>query len=125
MQDRERNRDFWEVPERRYFTIGEVAKICDLKPHVLRYWEQEFTQLRPEKKKGNRRRYNQKDLALVKHIKELLHDKEFTISGAKQQLSTSGLPKGPQAQSNEKTEDKSLLIHSIINDLEDVLEILD
>lgn len=74
------------IPEKRYFTIGEVSTLCDLKPHVLRYWEQEFTVLRPNKRRGNRRYYRREDVLLIQQIKHLLYDKGFTISGARAQL---------------------------------------
>ena len=75
-----------EIPDKRYFTIGEVGELCAVKPHVLRYWEQEFAALRPSKRKGSRRYYQRKDILLVRSIRELLYDKGFTISGARRQL---------------------------------------
>lgn len=75
-----------EIPNKRYFTIGEVSTLCAVKPHVLRYWEQEFSSLRPSKRKGSRRYYQKKDVLLVRRIRELLYEKGFTISGARQQL---------------------------------------
>jgi len=74
------------IPLKRYFTIGEVSELCAVKPHVLRYWEQEFEQLSPIKKRGNRRYYRHKDVLLVRKISSLLHDYGFTINGARQQL---------------------------------------
>ena len=74
------------IPNKRYFTIGEVSKLCDIKAHVLRYWEQEFKQLDPIKRKGNRRYYQQKDLALISTIKNLLQNHGYTIEGAKHKL---------------------------------------
>lgn len=74
------------IPDKRYFTIGEASELCQVKPHVLRYWEQEFTQLRPSKRTGNRRYYQQKDIELVRKIRALLYEEGFTISGAKTQL---------------------------------------
>ena len=74
------------LPDKRYFTIGEVSTLCDLKPHVLRYWEQEFVELRPNKRRGNRRYYRREDVAVIQQIKHLLYDKGFTISGARLQL---------------------------------------
>src|SRR3989339_1605295 len=74
------------IPDKIYFTIGEVGKLCDLKPHVLRYWEQEFTQLSPNKRRGNRRYYQHKDVLLVRRIRNLLYDQGFTIEGARQKL---------------------------------------
>ncbi|MFI4957264.1 MAG: MerR family transcriptional regulator [Gammaproteobacteria bacterium] len=74
------------LPDKRYFTIGEVSTLCDLKPHVLRYWEQEFVELRPNKRRGNRRYYRREDVAMIQQIKHLLYEKGFTISGARAQL---------------------------------------
>lgn len=74
------------IPEKMYFTIGEVGKLCCLRPHVLRYWEQEFNQLSPSKRRGNRRYYQLKDVLLVRKIRHLLYEQGFTIEGAKQQL---------------------------------------
>jgi DNA-binding transcriptional MerR regulator len=74
------------IPAKRYFTIGEVAELCSLKPHVLRYWEQEFAQLRPMKRSGNRRYYQHHEVLLVRRIRELLYEQGFTISGARNRL---------------------------------------
>ncbi len=75
-----------EIPEKLYFTIGEVAYLCQLKPHVLRYWEQEFEQLSPSKRRGNRRYYQRAEVLLVRKIRELLYERGFTIEGARQLL---------------------------------------
>ncbi|WP_313952283.1 MerR family transcriptional regulator [Accumulibacter sp.] len=74
------------IPAKRYFTIGEVSELCGVKPHVLRYWEQEFTQLRPVKRRGNRRYYQHHEVLLVRRIRELLYSQGFTISGARNRL---------------------------------------
>ncbi len=74
------------IPAKRYFTIGEVSELCAVKPHVLRYWEQEFTQLRPMKRRGNRRYYQHHEVLLVRRIRELLYEDGFTISGARNRL---------------------------------------
>src|SRR5690606_10863969 len=74
------------LPAKRYFTIGEVAQLCGVKPHVLRYWEQEFTQLRPIKRRGNRRYYQHHEVLMIRRIRELLYDQGFTISGARNRL---------------------------------------
>lgn len=74
------------IPAKRYFTIGEVSELCAVKPHVLRYWEQEFTQLRPVKRRGNRRYYQHHEVLLIRRIRELLYEEGFTISGARQRL---------------------------------------
>jgi len=77
------------IPAKRYFTIGEVSELCGVKPHVLRYWEQEFTQLRPMKRRGNRRYYQHHEVLLVRRIRELLYEQGFTISGARNRLGDS------------------------------------
>ena len=74
------------IPAKRYFTIGEVSELCGVKPYVLRYWEQEFTQLRPMKRRGNRRYYQHHEVLLIRRIRELLYDQGFTISGARNRL---------------------------------------
>lgn len=74
------------IPAKRYFTIGEVSELCGVKPHVLRYWEQEFTQLRPMKRRGNRRYYQHHEVLLVRRIRELLYEQGFTINGARNRL---------------------------------------
>ncbi len=74
------------IPAKRYFTIGEVSELCGVKPHVLRYWEQEFSQLKPVKRRGNRRYYQHHEVLLVRRIRDLLYEQGFTISGARQQL---------------------------------------
>ena len=83
------------IPAKRYFTIGEVSELCGVKPHVLRYWEQEFTQLKPVKRRGNRRYYQHHEVLLVRRIRELLYSQGFTISGARNRLdeaTTEGKP---------------------------------
>ena len=75
------------IPAKRYFTIGEVSELCGVKPYVLRYWEQEFTQLKPMKRRGNRRYYQHHEVLLIRRIRELLYDQGFTISGARNRLS--------------------------------------
>ncbi len=77
------------IPAKRYFTIGEVAELCGVKPHVLRYWEQEFTQLRPMKRRGNRRYYQHHEVLMIRRIRDLLYDQGFTISGARNRLQDS------------------------------------
>lgn len=81
------NSELPPIPAKRYFTIGEVSELCGVKPHVLRYWEQEFTQLKPLKRRGNRRYYQRHDVIMVRQIRSLLYEQGFTIGGARQQLS--------------------------------------
>ena len=85
------------IPAKRYFTIGEVSELCGLKPHVLRYWEQEFTQLKPVKRRGNRRYYQHHEVLLIRRIRELLYKKGFTISGARLRLAEGSLLQDPAA----------------------------
>jgi DNA-binding transcriptional MerR regulator len=78
------------IPAKRYFTIGEVSELCGVKPHVLRYWEQEFTQLKPVKRRGNRRYYQHHEVLLIRRIRELLYEQGFTINGARNRLDAHG-----------------------------------
>ena len=86
MQRHEASIQLPSIPAKRYFTIGEVSDLCGVKPHVLRYWEQEFTQLRPVKRRGNRRYYQHHEVLLIRRIRELLYEQGFTISGARNRL---------------------------------------
>ncbi|AJY05348.1 MULTISPECIES: MerR family transcriptional regulator [Burkholderia] len=85
------------IPAKRYFTIGEVSELCGVKPHVLRYWEQEFTQLRPVKRRGNRRYYQHHEVLLIRRIRELLYEQGFTINGARNRLDSPGGERGAGA----------------------------
>ena len=86
MEPSRRKVDLPPIPAKRYFTIGEVSDLCAVKPHVLRYWEQEFTQLKPVKRRGNRRYYQHHEVLLIRRIRELLYEEGFTISGARNRL---------------------------------------
>lgn len=111
------------IPTKRYFTIGEVGKLCALKPHVLRYWEQEFPQLKPVTRRGNRRYYQRHDVQLIRRIRKLLYIEGFTISGARnrlQQLAAEGKP----AESPGLGEDGAKLISRLIDELDEVRDIL-
>jgi DNA-binding transcriptional MerR regulator len=101
------------IPDKLYFTIGEVSQLCDLKSHVLRYWEQEFPQLSPTKRRGNRRYYQRKDVLVVREIKSLLYEQGFTIEGARSKLTKE------RKESNQSL--KSHLIQETIQNLEQVL----
>src|SRR5271165_5862134 len=83
--------DLPPIPAKRYFTIGEVSDLCAVKPHVLRYWEQEFTQLKPVKRRGNRRYYQHHEVLLIRRIRDLLYEQGFTINGARHRLETEAL----------------------------------
>ncbi len=87
------------IPAKRYFTIGEVSELCCVKPHVLRYWEQEFTQLKPVKRRGNRRYYQHHEVLLVRRIRELLYNEGFTISGARNRLEDASLDESASPES--------------------------
>jgi DNA-binding transcriptional MerR regulator len=86
------NAELPEIPAKRYFTIGEVSELCEVKPHVLRYWEQEFTQLKPVKRRGNRRYYQRQDVILIRQIRTLLYEQGFTIGGARQRMAGQNAP---------------------------------
>ena len=86
MEQSRRKAELPPIPAKRYFTIGEVSDLCGVKPHVLRYWEQEFTQLKPVKRRGNRRYYQHHEVLLIRRIRELLYEEGFTISGARNRL---------------------------------------
>jgi DNA-binding transcriptional MerR regulator len=111
--------DILSLPDQRYYTIGEVSKFCDVRPHVLRYWEQEFSHLRPVKRRGNRRYYRYKDLVLVQRIKTLLYEQGYTIPGARAQLNKE--QKAKQAN----PVDKQVASPGLIAQLEKVLSILE
>ncbi|MEX3612691.1 MAG: MerR family transcriptional regulator [Burkholderia gladioli] len=89
------------IPAKRYFTIGEVSELCGVKPHVLRYWEQEFTQLRPVKRRGNRRYYQHHEVLLIRRIRELLYEQGFTINGARNRLDSHGSDRTMPAEHEE------------------------
>ena len=110
-----------EIPNKRYFTIGEASELCAVKSHVLRYWEQEFIQLAPVKRRGNRRYYQREDIELIRHIRGLLYGQGFTISGARQQLETT-LNGAPQSVS---IQDITQQLQSIITSLREGMKHID
>jgi DNA-binding transcriptional MerR regulator len=116
MLDASQNDELPPIPGKRYFTIGEVSQLCEVKPHVLRYWEQEFPQLKPVKRRGNRRYYQRQDVIVIRQIRGLLYDQGFTIGGARQRL------QGDEAK-QDQTQFK-LLVKQMIVELEDVLRVL-
>jgi DNA-binding transcriptional MerR regulator len=97
MEQSRRKAELPPIPAKRYFTIGEVSDLCGVKPHVLRYWEQEFTQLKPVKRRGNRRYYQHHEVLLIRRIRELLYEEGFTISGARNRLDNS-IPQDEKAE---------------------------
>lgn len=107
------------IPGKRYFTIGEVSDLCDVKPHVLRYWEQEFPQLKPVKRRGNRRYYQRQDVLTIRQIRSLLYDHGFTIGGARGRLS-----EGAETQSPADSEQFKKLVRDMIVELEALLAFL-
>lgn len=110
------------IPGKRYFTIGEVSELCLVKPHVLRYWEQEFPQLKPVKRRGNRRYYQREDVLLIRQIRGLLYDEGFTIGGARQRLDTPAVE--PEQQNESASSDYKDVLRKMITELEDVLAVL-
>lgn len=104
------------IPGKRYFTIGEVSELCAVKPHVLRYWEQEFVQLKPVKRRGNRRYYQRQDVLTIRQIRSLLYDQGFTIGGARNRLSGSDVK-------DDNTQFRQI-VRQMIKELEDFLEVL-
>ena len=109
--------EFPIIPGKQYFTIGEVSKLCDVKPHVLRYWEQEFSHVKPVKRRGNRRYYQRGDVLHIRQIRTLLYEKGYTIAGARSLLA------GDNAK--EDANISSMLIKQTIEELEEVLRTLD
>lgn len=116
------NRDLPTIPDKLYFTIGEVASLCDLKPHVLRYWEQEFPLLSPSKRRGNRRYYQRKDVVLIRSIKDLLYNQGYTIEGARQQLADEA---GDKKGSIVKIQQQHELVHKAVVGLQDIVRDLE
>ena len=112
------------IPAKRYFTIGEVSELCGVKPHVLRYWEQEFTQLKPVKRRGNRRYYQHHEVLLIRRIRELLYEQGFTISGARNKLD-SRMGQGDEIGAEmADSVDNDKLLDDIRSELASVLELL-
>lgn len=108
--------DLPALPSKRYFTIGEVSELCAVKPHVLRYWEQEFPQLKPVKRRGNRRYYQRHDVMMVRQIRSLLYEEGFTIGGARQKLA------GPEAKFDVNQSQQT--VKQLRQELEDILHTL-
>ncbi len=105
------------IPGKRYFTIGEVSELCAVKPHVLRYWEQEFPQLKPVKRRGNRRYYQRQDVLTIRQIRSLLYDQGFTIGGARLQMASETTTPADDSKLNQ-------LVGQMIGELEQLLKLL-
>jgi len=110
------NHELPAIPGKRYFTIGEVSDLCAVKPHVLRYWEQEFPQLKPVKRRGNRRYYQRQDVLVIRQIRGLLYDQGFTIGGARQRL------EGEEARDDQSQSQQ--IVRQMRTELEEVLRSL-
>jgi DNA-binding transcriptional MerR regulator len=111
------NNELPAIPGKRYFTIGEVSELCAVKPHVLRYWEQEFPQLKPVKRRGNRRYYQREDVLTIRQIRSLLYDQGYTIGGARQRMTGEGDSAGDPARIR-------AVIEETIRELEELLKAL-
>jgi DNA-binding transcriptional MerR regulator len=116
MLEASNNNELPVIPGKRYFTIGEVAELCEVKPHVLRYWEQEFPQLKPVKRRGNRRYYQRHDVLLIRQIRGLLYDEGFTIGGARQRLEGEG--------ARDDVSQSQQIIRQTLVELEELLSLL-
>ncbi|MEZ2349218.1 MerR family transcriptional regulator [Caballeronia sp. RCC_10] len=117
------------IPAKRYFTIGEVSELCGVKPHVLRYWEQEFTQLRPVKRRGNRRYYQHHEVLLIRRIRELLYEQGFTINGARNRLDSQGRPiddeaTGADAQAAADAQQPAVDVEQLRKEISQVIDLL-
>ncbi len=110
------NNELPAIPGKRYFTIGEVSELCAVKPHVLRYWEQEFPQLKPVKRRGNRRYYQREDVLTIRQIRSLLYDQGYTIGGARQRMTDEDNGAGAT--------EMQAVIRETIEDLEELLKVL-
>lgn len=115
------------IPAKRYFTIGEVSDLCGVKPHVLRYWEQEFTQLKPVKRRGNRRYYQHHEVLLIRRIRELLYEQGFTINGARNRLDESisaTTRSAPVSEAPDDTSTDSSTLPALRRELQDIAALL-
>ena len=130
MLDPGSNNELPPIPAKRYFTIGEVSDLCLVKPHVLRYWEQEFPNLKPVKRRGNRRYYQRHDVLVIRQIRTLLYDEGFTIGGARQRIEGDALRESvkpsfkPEVLNVENADARIAMIRSLRLELEEVLGLL-
>jgi DNA-binding transcriptional MerR regulator len=119
MENHKPNSELPPIPAKRYFTIGEVSVLCGVKAHVLRYWEQEFTQLKPVKRSGNRRYYQHHEVMLIRHIRELLYGQGFTISGARNLLENQS-----HAEDRPASKTTALNIDALRHEIKEVISLL-
>lgn len=130
MPDTIKNVQLPPIPAKRYFTIGEVSDLCGVKPHVLRYWEQEFTQLKPVKRRGNRRYYQHHEVLLIRKIRELLYEQGFTISGARNRLDGADEAETAESSSQESAvslvsgNEENINVSSIRSQIQEVIQLL-
>ena len=122
MESRSSNSSLPPIPAKRYFTIGEVSELCGVKPHVLRYWEQEFTQLKPVKRRGNRRYYQHHEVLLIRRIRDLLYEQGFTISGARNRLDEGASNSGRALAA--RAEAGKVDLAAIKNEIKNIIETL-
>lgn len=122
MLEASNNNELPAIPTKRYFTIGEVSDLCDVKPHVLRYWEQEFPTLKPVKRRGNRRYYQRHDVILIRQIRSLLYQQGYTIGGAR--LKLAGTPSSEEEPVSSSAAPSSDVISQMQAELEELLQIL-
>ena len=129
MEPSRRKAELPPIPAKRYFTIGEVSDLCGVKPHVLRYWEQEFTQLKPVKRRGNRRYYQHHEVLLIRRIRELLYEQGFTISGARNRLdenlsAASARSASPSSSAPRGHETRGVALAALKQELKNVIDLL-
>ena len=124
MEPSRRKTELPPIPARRYFTIGEVSELCGVKPHVLRYWEQEFTQLKPVKRRGNRRYYQHHEVLLIRRIRELLYEQGFTISGARNRLDESAHGHNGRHAKSDASASALAELSALRQEIKSVLELL-
>ncbi len=123
MESHKPNAELPPIPAKRYFTIGEVSELCSVKPHVLRYWEQEFTQLKPVKRRGNRRYYQHHEVLLIRRIRQLLYEEGFTISGARARLDSHAIHQDLSVQG--QTHGKAISPADLRREITDVIALLE
>lgn len=124
MENKKPSHKFPPIPAKRYFTIGEVGILCGVKPHVLRYWEQEFSQLRPVKRRGNRRYYQHQEVLLIRRIRELLYDQGFTINGARSRLEQRAADSQASVADEESMSRTDVDMNYVRNELKSIISVL-